>query len=75
MKNYEEMALIRAEKIGVYEYKVTDNLMIYYSFFGSEGFYKVTHNLDNGKETRKHIKAKKPKAEWYEKGHYNYFCG
>ena len=66
-KDYEHEALIRAEKIGVYEYEVKGNKMIYISYFGSEGFYKVTHNLDTHEETRKHQDTTK-KA-------YNYFCG
>lgn len=64
---YDFLALIRACKIGVYEYKVKGNKMIYISYFGSEGFYKVTHNLDTGEELRKYQRTTKLP--------YNYFCG
>lgn len=65
--SYDERALLRAEKIGVCEYEVKNNLMIYLSYYGREGFYKVVHNLDNGKETRTHQKTTSKK--------YNYFVG
>lgn len=65
--DYENLALLRAEYIGVCNYKVKGNKMIYLSYFGSEGFVKVTHNLDTGKETRKHQNTTKLE--------YNYFCG
>ena len=67
MKDYEHLAVLRAEKIGVYAYQVNGNLMVYESYFGSEGFYHVEYNLDTGEETREHIKAPK--------GEYNYFTG
>lgn len=65
--DYDTLGLLRAELTGVYEYKVKGNKMIYISYFGSEGFYKVTHNLDTGEETRKHQATTKQA--------YNYFCG
>lgn len=43
-------ALAHAEEIGVYEYKVNGNVMEYWSFFGSEGWYFVRFDLDLGKE-------------------------
>lgn len=67
MNAYEDKALSRAEHIGVYEYKVKGNKMVYISYFGSEGFYKVVHNLDTGEETRTHQNTTKLP--------YNYFCG
>lgn len=46
----EHKALVYAEKIGVYEYKVNGNLMEYWSFYGSEGWYFIRYDLDLGKE-------------------------
>lgn len=66
-KDYEHLALLRAEDIGVYSYKVKGNKMIYISYFGREGFYRVTHNLDTHEETRRHQQTTKEE--------YNYFCG
>lgn len=66
-KDYEQLALLWAEKIGIYHYKVVGNCMRYVSYFGGEGFYRVCHNLDTGAETRKHQKTTKLE--------YNYFCG
>ena len=43
-------ALVRAEEIGVYEYRVNGNLMEYWSFFGNEGWYFIRYDLDLGKE-------------------------
>lgn len=65
--NYEDMALIWAEHIGVYSYQVKGNILEYISYYGSEGFYKVRHNLDTMEETRKHQASTKKE--------YNYFCG
>lgn len=64
---YEHLATCRAEKIGVYDYEVKGNKMIYLSYFGYEGFYKVTHNLDTDTETRRHQASTKKS--------YNYYCG
>ncbi len=46
----ERKALIYAEKIGVYEYKVNGNLMEYWSFYGSEGWYFIRYDLELEKE-------------------------
>ena len=46
----EHKALVYAENIGVYEYKVNGNLMEYWSFYGSEGWYFIRYDLDLGKE-------------------------
>lgn len=46
----EHKALLRAEEIGVIEYMVNGNLMEYWSFFGSEGWYFIRYDLDLGKE-------------------------
>ena len=48
MSEYEQRALKRAESIGIYEYKVNGKYMEYWSFFGSEGWYFVRHDLDEG---------------------------
>lgn len=60
--------LLYMERIGIIEiYSETLKTITYYSYFGTEGFYKVHKNIETGKETRKHI-SRKPK-------NYNYFCG
>ena len=46
----EQKAIARAEKIGVYEYKVNGKYMEYWSFYGSEGWYFVRYDLEEGKE-------------------------
>ena len=51
MTDYEHKALVRAEDIGVYEYKVNGHYMEYWSFFGNpEGWYFVRYDLDAKKE-------------------------
>ncbi len=63
---------------GIYEvYKEKYGVITYYSYYGSEGFYKVTVDTTTGKETRKHLKYKKvPKFLMGEHGvRYNYFVG
>ncbi len=69
-----EDALLYCEKIGIYAvHKRVGNIITYYSYFGNEGFYKVTHNVKTGAETRKHmIWRQTPK--WLG-NNYNYFCG
>ena len=47
---FEHKALVYAEKIGVYEYKVNGSLMEYWSFYGSEGWYFIRYDLENEKE-------------------------
>ena len=47
---YKELALKRAEEIGVYEYRVNGKYMEYWSFYGNEGWYFVRHDLDEGKD-------------------------
>lgn len=67
------------EQHGIYEiYKIVGDIITYYSYYGSEGFYKITHDIATGKEKRKHLKYKKtPKFLITETGsvRYNYFCG
>ena len=66
------------EAHGIYEvYKERGDVITYYSYFGSEGFYKVTVDTTTGKETRKHLRYKKaPKFLLGEHGvRYNYFVG
>lgn len=61
-----------AERLGIYEiYSRRGNTITYYSYFGSEGFYKIVRNLSTGIETRKHLTTK-PKNIGNK---YNYFCG
>lgn len=66
---WEWKALCHAEDIGVYSYTTNPKkrTMTYYSYFGSEGFYKVVHHLDSGFETRTHLNSTKHE--------YNYFVG
>lgn len=49
-KEYQEKALKRAEEIGVIEYNVNLNLMEYWSFYESEGWYFVRYDLDSKTE-------------------------
>lgn len=67
------------EKYGIYElYKEKGNVITYYSYFGNEGFYRVTKNVVTGREVRKHLRYKKvPKLLLTKEGwtRYNYFVG
>lgn len=64
-----ENVLKYCEKVGIISvYSRKNDEIVYYSYFGNEGYYKVTKNVVTGAETRKHLN-KKPNAE------YNYFCG
>lgn len=65
--DYNHLALLRAEDIGVYAYTVSKNKLKYISYYGTEGFYNVTYDLDTGEEVRKHQKTTSKE--------YNYFCG
>lgn len=65
--DYKTMALIHAEKIGVYEYTVKGNIMRWISYYGSEGYVNVKYNLDTHEEIRKMQNSTKKS--------YNYFCG
>ena len=71
-------AICYCEDHGIYElYSEKGNIITYYSYFGQEGFYKVTKNLKTGKETRKNLRYKMvPKFLKSELGtKYNYFVG
>ena len=73
-----DKAIIYCEDHGIYEvYSEKGNIITYYSYFGREGFYKVTKNLKTGNETRKNLRYKKvPKFLKSELGtKYNYFVG
>lgn len=48
--DYDKMALARVEKIGVDVYEVNGKYLEYWSYFGTEGFYFVRHDLDSGKD-------------------------
>lgn len=74
------------EKIGIYEiYRETLKTITYYSYFGYEGFYKITKNLETGKQKRQHMKWNKAPAfllvdseingKPFQFTKYNYFCG
>lgn len=73
-----KVVLIYCEKYGIYElYKEKGNIITYYSYFGSEGIYKVVKNVKTGKEIRKHLRYKNiPKFLITPDGvRYNYFVG
>ena len=73
-----DKALMFCEKYGIYEiYSEKGNIITYYSYFGSEGFYRISINLKTGKETRKNLRYKKvPKFLKSDLGtKYNYFVG
>lgn len=82
MPDYKQKALLRAEKIGVYEYTVIGKYMQYWSFFGREGFIFVRYDLEEEKEvyrgddipwngkTPEFLKDPETGATLY-----NYFCG
>ena len=66
------------EQYGIYNlYSEKGNIITYYSYFGDEGFYKITKNVKTGKEVRKHLRYKKtPKFLRPAEGvKYNYFVG
>lgn len=67
------------EKVGIYEiYSHKGNVITYYSYFGGEGFYRITRNCKTGFEARKHLRYKKvPKFLKTKEGWnlYNYFVG
>ena len=73
-----DATLAYCEKYGIYEvHSEKGNMITYYSYFGSEGFYKVICNVKTGKEIRKSLRYKKcPKFLRTEDGvRYNYFVG
>ena len=74
-----DAVLIYCEKYGICElYAEKGNVITYYSYFGSEGFYKITTNVRTGREVRKHLRYKKtPKFLLTKDGYakYNYFTG
>lgn len=73
-----DKAIAYCEEHGIYEiYSEKGNIITYYSYFGSEGFVKVTHNIKTNKEERKHLRYKKtPKFLRGKYGtRYNYFTG
>ena len=74
-----DAALAYCEKHGIYEvHSEKGNVITYYSYFGSEGFIRVTQNLKTGKGVRKHLRYKKiPRFLLSKEGYarYNYFTG
>ena len=52
MPDYEQKALLYAEKLGIYEYTVSGNIMQWWSFYPECGFIYVTYNLDSAAESR-----------------------
>lgn len=69
------------EKVGIYElHSRKYNTITYYSYYGSEGFYRITRNLKTGHEVRKQLRYawnKPPKFLLTKDGatKYNYFVG
>ena len=51
-----DKAIIYCEDHGIYEFTSRGNILTYYSYFGSEGFYRITHNLKTGHEVRKQLR-------------------
>ena len=49
-KDWEHIALVYAESIGIYEYEINDHFMEYWSFYGNEGWYFIKYDLEDGKE-------------------------
>lgn len=75
IRGWELEALIHAEDIGVYEYKVDGAVMRYWSLYDG-GFYFITHNLETGAETRELMIPWQDADECPEYGFsYNYFVG
>ena len=54
VKDYEQKALLYAEKYGIINYMVNDNKMLYFEEFGLDK-YKCEVDLDVMKEKRKSI--------------------
>lgn len=77
---FNNLAVLKyCEKYGIYElHAEKGNVITYYSYYGREGFYRVTKNVKTGKETRKALRYKKiPKFLKTKEGYtkYNYFTG
>lgn len=50
-RDWQHEALVYAEKIGVYEYKVNGRFIEYWTFYGQdEGWYFVRYDMKAGKE-------------------------
>ena len=58
MNKYELKALKYAEKYGIINYSVKNNVMTYIEFLPIEGTFKATVDLDTMKEVRTLIKEK-----------------
>lgn len=70
--------LLYCEEHGIYQmYKAKGNVITYYSYYGTEGFYKVTVNVVTGREVRKHLRYKNTPDFLKEKDglKYNYYVG
>lgn len=71
--------LAYCEKYGIYElYSEKGNVIIYYSYYGKEGFVRVYKNVKTGREVRRVLRYRKtPKFLKTEDGciKYNYFIG
>lgn len=71
--------LAYCEKYGIYElYSEKGNVITYYSYYGKEGFVRVTKNVKTGREVRKMLRYRKtPKFLKTKDGctKYNYFTG
>lgn len=73
------LVLCYCEDHGIYEiYSEKGNVITYYSYYGNEGFYRVTKNVKTGREVRKHLRYKRtPKFLKTKEGYtrYNYYTG
>lgn len=70
--------ILYCEQHGIYEvYREKGNIITYYSYYGNEGFYRITKNVKTGREVRKHLRYKKVPKFLFQEGNakYNYFVG
>lgn len=56
MNNYERKALLYAEKYGIFNYEVKENIMHYKESFPTEGNFEVQVDLDLMVESRRLVK-------------------
>ena len=74
-----QAVLLYCEKWGIYElHSEKGNVITYYSYYGNEGFIRVTKNVKTGREVRHPLRYKKiPKFLLTKEGYtkYNYFTG